>query len=69
MLINNFLALTAIGLLFDESVYVAIIEFIRCLIYITFTLIDNSINIYIYYIYLGSFCFWILYFIHATKSL
>ncbi|XP_006619701.1 alkylglycerol monooxygenase-like [Apis dorsata] len=69
MLINNFLALTTIGLLFDESAYVAIIEFIRCLIYIIFTLIDNSINIYIYYIYFGSFCFWILYFIHATKSL
>lgn len=69
MLINNFLALTTIGLLFDESIYVAIIEFIRCLIYIIFTLIDKSINIYIYYIYLGSFCFWILYFIRATKSL
>ncbi|XP_033195432.2 alkylglycerol monooxygenase isoform X1 [Bombus vancouverensis nearcticus] len=68
IVINNLLALTTIGLLFDKSKYAGILEFIRCLIYLSFSKIYCSINLYIYYVYATSFCIWILHFLHTVKS-
>lgn len=68
IVINNLFALTTIGLLFDKSKYAGILEFIRCLIYLSFSRIYCSINLYIYYVYVTSFCIWIVHFLHTVKS-
>ncbi|KAK1135294.1 hypothetical protein K0M31_008061 [Melipona bicolor] len=68
ILINNLLALTVIGLLFDKSTYASIVEFVRCLVYLIFSTICNSINLYMCYGYVVSCCIWILYFLFTTKS-
>ncbi|XP_076173525.1 alkylglycerol monooxygenase isoform X2 [Ptiloglossa arizonensis] len=68
IIINNMFALTAIGLLFDKSKYACATEFIRCFIYLSFSTLHNSTNIYAYYVYVASCCIWIFYFLCNIKS-
>ncbi|CAL7944163.1 unnamed protein product [Xylocopa violacea] len=67
-LLNNLFALTVIGLIFNRSAYAGIVEFVRCFIYLTFSTIHNSMNIYMYYVYIISCCIWIVHFLCTTIS-
>ncbi|XP_017882029.1 alkylglycerol monooxygenase-like [Ceratina calcarata] len=68
ILINNLFALTTFGLLFDKSSYAGLVEFVRCIVYLSTSTIHNSLNWCMYYIYGSSCCVWILYFLCTIKS-
>ena len=68
VIINNLFALTAIGLLFDKSVYAGAVEFIRCSMYLSFPAAHEPTNVYVYHAYVASCCAWILYFLCKARS-
>ncbi|XP_076389147.1 alkylglycerol monooxygenase isoform X2 [Megachile rotundata] len=66
--INNLLTVTAIGLLFDESPYGDIVEFLRCLIYLYFLRVHHLINVHVYYVHIVSCCIWTLHFLCKIRT-
>ncbi|XP_033327030.1 alkylglycerol monooxygenase [Megalopta genalis] len=65
---NNLFALTTIGLLFDKSRYASVMELIRCIVYLSYSTVYNSINVYIYSAHVASCCVWVLYFLSEIRS-
>ncbi|XP_031833248.1 alkylglycerol monooxygenase isoform X1 [Nomia melanderi] len=67
-IVNDLLVLTTIGLIFDKSKYAGVIELTRCLVYLSYSTVYNSINVYIYCAHVASCCVWISYLLCQTKS-
>lgn len=65
---NDLFALTTIGLLFDKSRYAGVMELIRCIVYLSYSTVYNSINVYIYYAHVASCCVWLLCFLSEIRS-